>query len=99
MQVLKTTSPLVPASPSGAPNSVPSKTAPDSSASRPRTSSGTQNLQVAGRLQRGLIDEGDAAFDERQQHPPAQGGVQQRGVARQRAELLHPHRPFLVGVE
>src|SRR5258708_22121834 len=41
MQVLKTTSPLTPASPTGAPKSTPSKTAPDSRARRPTTPGGT----------------------------------------------------------
>src|SRR5581483_12051556 len=99
MQVLNTTSPLTPSGPSAAPNSVPSNTAPDSSASRPLTSSGTQHLQVAGRSQRGLIDVGDLPLRQGEQHATAQRGVQQRRVAGQGAELLDADRPLLVRVE
>src|SRR5205085_11026691 len=113
MQVLNTTSPLHPSGPTGAPKSTPSNTAPDSRARRPlcptgvastgsppaRWRSGTQDLQVAGRGQRRLIDVGDPPFDQREQDAAVQRGVEQRRVARLRAQLLDADRPLLLGIE
>src|SRR5665213_850083 len=84
MHVLNTTSPFPAAAPS-APNSQPSKTAPDSSARRPRMRSATGRPDEVRRPgQVVLVVVSDEPIAQRQQDAATQPDALQRRIGRQR---------------
>src|SRR5437660_4111664 len=97
MHVLKTTSPVVTVPSIDAPNSSPSNTTPDSSASQPRVS-GMRHLACGhGYAFRIRVDH--TALAERQQHAPLQARAEQRCVVGARAQRLRVHGPLRIGIE
>src|ERR1017187_7491264 len=98
MQVLNTTSPSLSAT--SAPNSHPSNTAPDSSASLPATCSATGGLRQLRRPgQQVFVVVDDDAIADGQHHTAAEPGAVQRSVVREREARGLPNRPLSGRVE
>src|SRR5471032_608537 len=96
MQVLKTTSPFTVAV-SGAPKRMPSKTAPDSSARRPRISA-TRDLRGQQRHPFGVLVDHASARDG-EQHLSPEGRAEQRRVPGPGVPLTCADRELRLRVE
>src|ERR1700716_1703336 len=107
MHVLNTTSPVATAAPRGAPKSQPSKTAPVSRASRPRTGGGALerssangcSLRVRGGEPLIIAEVGKPTLDEGEQDAAAHGRAEKRSVARQRAHRPLADDPLRLGID